>query len=217
MDQMREGIAWATVVMDDILVAGRDIGHHDRVLKRVIQWATSYNLQLNFRKCLIRQSLVPYVGHLLTAKGVLPDPLKTKAVEKMPRPTDKQGVKRFLGFVQHLGKFIPNLSDTSKPLRDLCKADMEFCWQSAQELSFEKLKQACISAPVLQYDDVNQPVEIQADTRQNAGGACLLQNGNPRAFTSHSLTDTECCYAMIEKEMLSIIHATVQSISILHL
>ena len=53
MDQMLEGIAWATAVIDDILVAGRDIGHHDRVLKRAIQWATSYNLQLNCRKCLI--------------------------------------------------------------------------------------------------------------------------------------------------------------------
>ena len=96
----------------------------------------------------------------------------------------------------------------SKPLRDLCKADVEFSWQSAQELSFEKLKQACISAPVLQYYDVSQPVEIQADASQNAEGACLLQNGNPIAFTSRSLTDTECRYAMIEKEMLSIVHAT---------
>ena len=41
-----------------------------------------------------------YVGHLLTAEGVRLDPLKTEAVEKMPRPTDKQSVKHFLGFVR---------------------------------------------------------------------------------------------------------------------
>ena len=42
------------------------------------------------------------------------DLLKTEAVEKMPRPTDKQSVKCFLGFVQYLGRVIPNLSDMSK-------------------------------------------------------------------------------------------------------
>ena len=43
MDQMLEGIELATAVMDDILVTGCDIRHHDYVL--------SYNVQLNYRKC----------------------------------------------------------------------------------------------------------------------------------------------------------------------
>ena len=131
--QMLEGIEWETAVMDDILVAGCNIRHHDYVLKRVMQWAASYNLQLNFRKCQIQKSSVPYIGHLLTAEGVQLYQFKTEAVEKMPRPTEKQSVQCFLGFVQYLGRFIPNVSDTSKPLPDVCKTDVEFTWQLAQE------------------------------------------------------------------------------------
>lgn len=55
--------------------------------------ATSYNLKLNFNKCHIRQSAVPYVGHLITAEGLKPDPAKTEAVRNMPPPTDTEGVR----------------------------------------------------------------------------------------------------------------------------
>lgn len=36
-------------------------------------------------------------------------------------------------------------------------------------------------------------------------GACLMQNGQPVAFASRSLTPTEVQYAQIEKELLAIV------------
>ena len=92
MDQMLEGINGATGVMDDILIAASTMKEHDATLRKVVERATSYNLKLNFDKCHIRQSAVPYVGHLITADGLKPDPAKTEAVRSMPPPTDKEGV-----------------------------------------------------------------------------------------------------------------------------
>jgi hypothetical protein len=102
MDQMLEGIEGATSIMDDILVAGRDTAHHDEILKQVIERATQYNLKMNFDKCMLRQARVPYVGHILTANGLEPDPEKIQAVKEMAAPQDREGVRRFLGFVAYL-------------------------------------------------------------------------------------------------------------------
>ena len=140
MEQMIEGIDGAFVIIDDILIAGKDIEHHDRILKAVIQKATEYNLKLNYEKCCLRQSSVPYMGHIISDKGLQPDPEKVKAITGMPPPTDKEGVRRFLGLVQYLSRYIPNLSKVDAPLRILLQSDVQFTWDFNQESSFQELK-----------------------------------------------------------------------------
>ena len=58
MDQMLEGVNGAYAIIDDILIAGRDVHEHDKILKEVIQRATEFNLKLNYDKCSIRQPCV---------------------------------------------------------------------------------------------------------------------------------------------------------------
>ena len=207
MDNMLEGIQGAVAIMDDILVAGKNMKDHDVTLRKVIEKATEYNLKLNMDKCSIRQTSVTYVGHLLTADGLKPDPNKVRALLEMSTPTDKEAVRRFLGFVTYLSKFIPNLSEIDAPLRELVKTDVMFSWQPEQEQAFRKLQDMCSSTPVLAYYDVSKPVQIECDASQNGLGGVILQENRPIAYTSRSLTDTEKRYAQIEKETLSVLHA----------
>lgn len=65
----------------------------------------------------VPQKEVPYVGHLLTAEGLKIDPQKVKAIDEMPEPTTKEDVKRLLGFVQFLSRYLPGLSKVDAPLR----------------------------------------------------------------------------------------------------
>ena len=95
MDEMLEGIDHAYAIMNDTLVAGRDISLHDSVLEKVLYRAKSYNPKLRVRK---RQ--VPYVGHIIFAEGLKPDPEKVRAIKEMPPPTTKEDVRRFLGSIQ---------------------------------------------------------------------------------------------------------------------
>ena len=206
MDQMLEGIEGAFAIMDDILIAGRDLDHNDRILRAVIERAIEYNLRLNYDKCKIRKTSVPYVGHIISAEGIRPDPEKIRAVCDMPPPNSKEAIRRFLGLVQYLSKFIPNMSQIDAPLRVLLKSDVEFQWDHAQQKSFEKLKTACTTTPVLALYDVNKPTEIQCDASKDGLGAILMQDGRVIAYSSRALTDTEKRYAQIEKEMLSIVH-----------
>ena len=117
----------------------------------------------------------------------------------------KKGVHRFLGFVTYLSKFIPNLSEVDAPLRQLLKRDVEFAWQPVQQQAFEKLRELCTHPPVLKYFDPAKPVVIFSDASSSGLGAVLLQDDQPVAFSSRSLTEAETRYAHIEKETLSIV------------
>jgi hypothetical protein len=55
---MLDGIEYPRAVMDDVLIAGRDTQHHDKVLRQVLERAQSYNLKLNFDKVKIRKTEV---------------------------------------------------------------------------------------------------------------------------------------------------------------
>ena len=58
MNEMLEDIDHAYAIMDDILIAGRDIAHHDSVLEAVPHRARTYNLKLNFEKVRVRKGQV---------------------------------------------------------------------------------------------------------------------------------------------------------------
>lgn len=48
-------------------------------------------------KMKLRRNEVPYIGHVLTDKGLKPDPGKIQAMLEMPKPTDVAGVQRLMG------------------------------------------------------------------------------------------------------------------------
>lgn len=125
----------------------------------------------------------------------------------MPPPTDKLGVQRLLGLAQYLAKFLPHLSDTTKPLRDLTQNDVQWVWNEPQQTAFVKLKEMVTRTPVLRYYNLKEEVTLQCDASQSGLGAALMQNGQPVAYASQALTPAETRYAQIEKELLAIVFA----------
>lgn len=73
MDEMLEDIDHPYTIMDDILIAGHDIAHHDSVLLAVLHHARTYNLKLNFGKVRVRKQQVQYVGLIISAEGLKPE------------------------------------------------------------------------------------------------------------------------------------------------
>ena len=85
---------------------------------------------------------------------------------------------------QYLSKFLPRLSDITKPLRDLTSQDAEWIWDELQQRAFECLKQAVSAMPVLRYYNLKEDVTIQYDASQRGLGVALLQGGRPVTYTS---------------------------------
>ena len=58
---------------------------------------------------------------MFTDEGVKPDKEKVQTILMMPEPSTKQELQRFIGMIQYLAKFIPDLSEKAAPLRSLLK------------------------------------------------------------------------------------------------
>ncbi|XP_034052535.1 uncharacterized protein LOC117533010 [Gymnodraco acuticeps] len=140
-------------------------------------------------------------------KGLKADPEKVRAVLDMPNPTDAKGVQRCVGFVNYLSRFMPHLSAVCEPLRRLLDKDVMWHWLPKHDAAMKEIKALVTAVPVLRYYDVRKPVTVQSDSSQAGLGCCLLQGGQPVAFASRALTQTEQNYSQIEKECLSIVFA----------
>ena len=205
MVHLFQDIEGVEVIVDDLVVWGEDAEQHDVRLRQVLDRCRECNLKLNREKCHFRVSEVHYVGHVLSADGVKPDPQKVEAIIAMPTPANREDLQRFLGVVTYLSKFIPNMSQKSAALRQLLQKDVEWSWGQVEEDTFTCLKTSISSAPVLKFFDPKEPVTLSVDASSKGVGAVLLQNDRPVAYASKALTLSQENYAQIEKEMLAIV------------
>ena len=81
----------------------------------------------------------------------------------MPIPRSKTEVRRLLGMINYLGKFLPQLSDVSEPLRNLTKEQNQFIWSKVHQDAFNKLTQLISEPPLLRYYDLEEEVTIETD------------------------------------------------------
>ena len=164
------------------------------------------NIKLTKDKLELKCKEVAFHGHLLTSEGLKVDPGKVKAIMTMPRPTSAEEVSRLSGMVNYLSRFLPNLSEVMKPLRDLAHKETVWCWLEVQETAWNEVKRLISTTPVLAYYKPLESLEIQCDSSQNGLGVALMQNGHPIAYASRTLFETERRYTHIEKEMLAIVY-----------
>ena len=95
------------------------------------------------------------MGHIVSSDGLKIDPAKCDAITNMPLPTNKTELLRFLGMMNYVCKFVPNMSHVTQPLRQLLEKDVEFVLQKPQLDAIATLKRLVTSAPVLQFFNPN--------------------------------------------------------------
>ena len=194
--------------MDDILVHGADQEEHDRRLRATLHCLQEAGITLNIEKCQFFKTSVKFLGTVIDEQGIYADPTKKKAILEFPPAQNVKDLQRFMGMVNHLGKFVPRLAEMSEPLRQLLCKDTTWLWTDPQQRAFEQIKTTLTSAEVLACYDPSRPTIIAADASLNGIGAVLLQvqddgNRRPTSYASRSLSDAEKRYAAIEKEALA--------------
>ena len=195
-----------TGIADDIVISGRTRSEHDKNLKAVMGRAQETGVRFNPEKCQIAQTELSFFGHTISAAGLKPDPQKVQAIRNMDPSTSRADLQTFLGMVQYLGRYIPNLASVSAVLWDLTKGVNEFQWNHEHQQAADKVKELIASLGSLQYFDGNKPVTIQVDSSMRGLGATLLQSKGPVEYRSKLLSETERRYSNIEREMLSIVY-----------
>lgn len=199
--------------LDDVLVFSTSFEEHLNRPEAVLQAIKTAGLTLKPEKCHFVFKELKFLGHVVSAEGVLPDPEKTSAVALFPPPTDKKTVRQVLGQCPYYRRFVEQFSEIAEPLTRLTRDDVQFTWTEEQQCALKELQGRLQSAPVLAHFDELAGTEIHTDASNVGFGAVLVQwqDRVKRVITyaSRSLSKTEKNYSTTEKECLAIIWATI--------
>ena len=194
------------VFFDDILVYSRTWEDHVGHLELVLKELQKHQLYANRKKCLFAQTMVEYLGHVVSAVGVSTDQSKIAAMLEWPLPKTLKELMGFLGLTGYYRKFVKGYSTIAWPLTDQLKKD-SFQWGEAAMQAFEKLKRAMTSVPVLALPDFSRPFIVATDASGYGLGAVLMQNQCPIAYFSQVLTARARLKSVYEREIMAIVLA----------
>ncbi|XP_061164934.1 uncharacterized protein K02A2.6-like [Saccostrea echinata] len=177
IEQVLQNIPSTQVIIDDIIVTGRDDEEHLHNLKLVLDRLQSYGLHVNLQKCEFFQANVSYVGHEIDARGLHKSPDKTEAVRDAQRPENVSQLRSFLGLVNYYHRFIDNLSSVAGPLHELLNKGTKWEW----------------TADASPYGIGSVLSHVFPDGSER-----------PIAFASRTLNQAEKAYSQIDKEALAL-------------
>ncbi|WVZ73357.1 hypothetical protein U9M48_021672 [Paspalum notatum var. saurae] len=184
------------VFFDDILIYSTSLEEHIGHLRMVLELLQQDQWKVKLSKCSFMQNKLTYLGHVISAHGVV--------------PTNVKELRSFLGLAGYYRKFVKHFDVISQPLNALLKKHTLFVWTADHDLAFKELKHALVSAPVLGLPNFAKPFCIETDASGFGIGAVLLQEGHPLAYISKALSPKHRGLSTYEKEYLAILLAVDQ-------
>ncbi len=201
---------FVVVYLDDILIFSKDQETHDKHVRLVLATLQEHGLYAKLEKCEFDKSSVAFFGYVISPDGIFMDKSKVETIHCWATPSSVKDVERFLGFANLYRRFIKGYSKITTPLTTLTCKDKPFSWNPTAQATFDTLKMAFTSAPILIHPDPAKPFIVETDASDFALGAILSQFGtdgllHPVAFYSQKLTSAEINYLVYDKELLAII------------
>ncbi|XP_043207946.1 uncharacterized protein LOC122373697 isoform X1 [Amphibalanus amphitrite] len=201
------------IYLDDLLLMEKNFEKHLQLVDDVLLALESQGIKLNAKKCVWFQPEVPFLGHVISERGLRRSPEYIKKVRSLPRPQTVKQLRQFLGVINFQRKFVRHCSSISKPLTDLTgqPGPTVITWTDQMTDAFEKLKQVMEEEVTLAFPDYTedaQPLTLWTDASQVGAGACLTQeqDGETRhiGFASMTFSRSQQNYSVTELELAAL-------------
>ncbi|GBG58759.1 hypothetical protein CBR_g159 [Chara braunii] len=155
-------------------------------------------------------SEISFLGYIVTVYGLNPDPRKVAAVQEAPAPVTLTQVRAFLGLTSYYRRFIKGFAGIAKPLTNLLKKEEQLIWTPECEATFQALKEALTSAPVLARPDPTRRFALYTDWQPQAISAVLTQHGadgreHVIEYASKTLSQVQANYEACKGECLAVV------------
>jgi hypothetical protein len=216
--------------IDDILIytESPDPEAHAEHLRAVLQKLREGKMYLNPEKAMLFQKRTIFLGHEIAYEGITSSVEKVEAVKEFAIPESVKDVRQFLGLTSYYRKFIHKYATIAGPLYMLLEGNgivtktgkikaFQGCikdkWRDdpSYEKSFNDLKDALTSAPVLRWPDFSCPFVVTPDASSYAIGGVIEQDVDgeglrPVVYESRKMQGAEKNYLVHEQELLAILH-----------
>lgn len=134
-------------------------------------------------KCPFAQTKLEYLSDIISVEGVSTDPSKTEAMLKWHVPTIVSELRRFLGLIGYYRKFVQHYGIIAKPLTQLLKMK-QLRWNEESQHTFDRLKKALSTTPVLALPNFKEPFIIETDVCDVGLGQCSCNMISPWLFSA---------------------------------
>lgn len=210
-DVLRGCEAFAFVYLDDILIFSSSQEEHFKHLQIVFEKLRQNCLKLKLKKCHFFKQSVKYLGHVVTADGIIPDDDKVEALKRLETPRNLRDVRSFLGACGYYRKFLKHYAEITAPLTRLTQKNVPFVWDEACENSFQEVIRQLSKLPTLSHPDFSKPYVLYTDASDKfiAGVLCQSLTGQqedelPVYFYSHRLSKSQVKQPIIVKEAIAV-------------
>lgn len=144
MEELGEFI---TVYLDDVLVYSKTWQEHVQRSTKTFEQLRQHGLMLKRKKCCFARERVTYLVFVVGARGIRPDPEKTRTILEWPEIlSNRQQTRAFLGMVGYYRRLIPNCNKSAYPLHQLLKEDAPNIWSQQHTQAVRELKEKAIQA-----------------------------------------------------------------------
>ena len=177
---------WTCLIyLDDVIVFATSFPEMLQRLEEVLQHLGEYGLKLKISKSKLFERKMTYLGRIIRAAGVEPDPEKTKVLKdrRLYPPKNSQQLQTFLGFTGYYRSFVKNFAKIAEPLYHLVggrpargRKTPPFLWIEHCQEAFECLT----SPPLLGYSDFQLSFTVHVDASSTEMGAALYQTQKGR-------------------------------------
>ena len=144
-------------------------------------------------------------GIFIQNRKVCVQPLRNRleAIQRLQPPTTAKGCRSFVGMVNFLSMFCPELQKLLKPIYDLTRKGRPFTWGKEQQESFEEIKCRLIKPPVLHMPNKTGRFHFYSDTSKFATGSalCQIKNGKPKLFAYVSKKTPRSCKELLHNRI----------------
>ena len=132
-------------------------------------------LKVKYAKCVWAAAECRVLGSIVSEDGIMPDPDKVSAVNKLLVPRNVADIRSFLGATGYFHEHVLAYAEKSAPLRALLKKNVQFLWTEECQCAFEQLKADLVSPACLRMPDPEKPFILTTDWSKLAVGAVLSQ------------------------------------------
>ena len=202
---------FVVIYLDDLLIFSKNASKHEHHICVLLEKLEERGLYAKLEKCLFHQSLVEFLGYVISGKDISMNQKKIQTILELVAPALVRNVLCFFGFANFYRIFIKDYSMIVVPLTRVT-GKKKFGWDQRAENVFQALKQASTFAPILIYTDLPKPFYVEADASDFAFDSVLSQyckDGqlHPIAFWSRKFLAREINYEIYDKKLLAIINA----------